>query len=89
MKYTIEEMQAMLNIVSAVLANRKFQRGMTLRTSTVYDIDDFDIETMQKWTAYWQKTIDAAKARLGFDDGDDLKHVYSFNGGIFILERDL
>lgn len=61
MEYTIEEMQAMLNIVSAVLDNRKFQQGSALRTSTVYDIDDFDIETMQKWTVNWQKTIDAAK----------------------------
>ena len=62
MEYTIEEMQAMLNIVDAVLENRSFQRGSTLRTSTVYNIDDFDIATMQKWTAYWQQTIDAAKA---------------------------
>lgn len=62
MEYTIEEMQAMLNIV-AVLGNRHFQQGSALRTSTVYDIDDFDIATMQKWTAYWQQTIDAAKAK--------------------------
>ncbi len=64
MEYTIEEMQAMLNIVSAVLDNRRFEgNGSMLRTSTVYNIDDFDIETMQKWTAYWQQTIDAAKAK--------------------------
>lgn len=63
MEYTIEEMQAMLNIVAAVLKNRKFQQGSTLRTSTVYNIDGFDIATMQKWTAYWQQTIDAAKAK--------------------------
>ena len=56
-------MKAMLNIVSAVLGNRHFQQGSALRTSTVYDIDDFDIATMQKWTAYWQQTIDAAKAK--------------------------
>ena len=61
MEYTIEEMQAMLNIVAAVLKNRKFQKGSALRTSTVYNIDAFDIATMQKWTAYWQQTIDAAK----------------------------
>lgn len=61
MEYTIEEMQAMLNIVSAVLGNRRFQQGSVLRTSTVYDIDDFDIATMEKWTAYWQRTIDATK----------------------------
>lgn len=59
MEYTIEEMQAMLNIVSAVLYNMRFQKGCTLRTSTVYDIDDFDIATMEKWTAYWQQAIDA------------------------------
>lgn len=47
MEYTIEEMQAMLNIVSAVLGNRRFQQGSALRTSTVYDIDDFDIATME------------------------------------------
>ena len=63
MEYTIEEMQAMLNIVAAVLKNRKFQQGSALRTSTVYNIDGFDIATMQKWTAYWQQTIDAAKAK--------------------------
>lgn len=63
MEYTIQEMQAMLNIVSAVLGNRRFQQGSALRTSTVYDIDDFDIATMEKWTAYWQQTIDAAKAK--------------------------
>lgn len=61
MEYTVKEMQAMLNIVAAVLGNRRFQQGSALRTSTVYDIDDFDIETMQKWTAYWQQTIDTAK----------------------------
>lgn len=61
MEYTIEEMQAMLNIVAAVLKNRKFQQGgSALRTSTVYNIDGFDIATMQKWSAYWQQTIDAA-----------------------------
>lgn len=63
MEYTIEEMQAMLNIVAAVLKNRKFQQGSSLRTSTVYNIDGFDIATMQKWTAYWRQTIDAAKAK--------------------------
>ena len=63
MEYTIEEMQVILNIVDAVLENRKFQRGSALHTSTLYNIDDFDIATMQKWTAYWQRTIDAAKAK--------------------------
>ena len=63
MEYTIEEMQAMLNIVAAVLKNRKFQQGSALRTSTVYNIDAFDIATMKNWTAYWQQTIDAAKAK--------------------------
>ena len=63
MEYTIEEMQAMLNIVAAVLKNRKFQQGSALRSSTVYNISAFDIATMQKWTAYWQQTIDAAKAK--------------------------
>lgn len=61
MEYTIEEMQAMLNIVSALLGNRRFQQGSALRTSTVYDINEFDVETMQKWTAYWRQTIDTAK----------------------------
>ena len=63
MEYTIKEMQAMLNIVAAVLENRRFQQGRSLRTSTVYNIDDFDIATMLKWTAYWRRTIDAAKAK--------------------------
>lgn len=63
MEYTIEKMQAMLNIVAAVLENRRFQQDSALRTSTVYNINAFDIATMQKWTAYWQQTIDAAKAK--------------------------
>ena len=63
MEFTIEEMQAMLNIVAAVLKNRKFQQGSALRTSTVYNINGFDTATMQKWTAYMQQTIDAAKAK--------------------------
>lgn len=62
MEYTIQEMQAMLNIVSALLKNRRFQQGNALRISTVYNIDDFDIATMEKWIAYWKKTIDAAKS---------------------------
>lgn len=57
MEYTIEELQALVNVVSAVLGNRRFQRGCTLRASTVYDLDDFDIATMEKWVAYWQNTI--------------------------------
>lgn len=60
MEYTIEEMQAMLKIVSGVLANRRFQGQSGLRTSVIYNLDDFDIKTMWKWTDYWQKTIDAA-----------------------------
>lgn len=61
MEYTIEELKAMLNIVSAVLGNRRFQQGSALRTSTIYNIDDFDIETMKKWASYWEKTINATK----------------------------
>ena len=59
MEYTIQEMQAMLNIVSALLKNRRFQQGSALRISTVYNIDDFDIAIMEKWIAYWKQTIDA------------------------------
>ena len=51
----------MLNIVSAVLHNRRYQQGSTLRISTVYNIDDFDISTMEKWIAYWKQTIDSTK----------------------------
>lgn len=61
MEYTIEEIQTMLNIVSAVLHNRRHQQGSTLRISTVYNIDDFDISTMEKWIAYWKQTIDSTK----------------------------
>lgn len=61
MEYTIQEIQAMLNIFSALLKNRRFQQGNALRISTVYNIDDFDIATMEKWIAYWKKTIDATK----------------------------
>nr|DAQ35333.1 MAG TPA: hypothetical protein [Caudoviricetes sp.] len=57
MEYTIEEIQTMLNIVSAVLKNsRIYQCGVY--TSTVYNIQDSDIATMRKWIAYWKQTID-------------------------------
>ena len=36
-----------------------------------------------------ESDIKEAKARLGFDDYDDIKHVYSFDGGSFVLDRDL
>lgn len=56
MEYTIQEMKAMQNIVSAILCNMHFKGSM--RISKVYDIDDFDIATMEKWSANWQETID-------------------------------
>ena len=56
MEYTIQEMKAMQNIVSAILWNMSFKGSM--RISKVYDIDDFDIATMEKQIAYWQETID-------------------------------
>lgn len=56
MIYTIQEMKAMQNIVSAILCNMHFKGSM--RISKVYDIDEFDIATMEKWSAYWQETID-------------------------------
>ena len=55
MEFTIGEIQTMLNIVSAVVANSQ------LDTSTVYNIDDFDISTMEKWIAYWKQIIDSTK----------------------------
>lgn len=61
MEFTIEEIQTMLNIVSAVLHNRRYQQGSTLHISTVYNIDDFDISTMEKWIAYWKQIIDSTK----------------------------
>lgn len=63
MEYTIEEIQAMLNIVSAVINNSRFEKYSMLRTSKVYNIDDFDIKTMQKWIEYWQKTINEEKSK--------------------------
>lgn len=56
MEYTIQEMKAMQSIVSAILFNMRFKGSM--RISKVYNIDDFDIATMEKWSAYWQETID-------------------------------
>lgn len=64
MEYTIEEIQTMLNIVSAVLHNRRYQQGSAfgqLYTSTVYNIGNSDIATMRKWIAYWKQTIDSTK----------------------------
>lgn len=46
----------MQNIVSAILCNMHFKGS--IRISKVYDIDEFDIATMEKWSAYWQETID-------------------------------
>ena len=48
MEYTIQEMKAMQNIVSAILFNMRFKGSM--RISKVYNIDDFDIATMEKWS---------------------------------------
>lgn len=56
MEYTIQEMKAMQNIVSAILCNMHFKGS--IRILKVYDIDEFDIATMEKWSAYWQETID-------------------------------
>lgn len=64
MEYTIEEMQTMLKIVSAIVYNCHIEQCSAFcrnYTSIVYNIDDFDIATMEKWIAYWKKTIDAAK----------------------------
>ena len=64
MEYTKEELQTMLNIVSAVVSNSHIDLyGVfgTLYKSTVYNIEDSDIATMRKWIAYWKQTIDAIK----------------------------
>ena len=64
MEYTIEEIQTMLNIVSAVVANSHIEQCSAfgqLYTSTVYNIGDSDIATMRKWIAYWKQTIDSTK----------------------------
>lgn len=64
MEYTIEEIQTMLNIVSAVVANSHIEQCSAFGnsyTSTVYNIEDSDIATMRKWIAYWKETIKATK----------------------------
>lgn len=64
MDYTIEEIQTMLNIVSAIVANSHIEQCSAFGnsyTSTVYNIEASDIATMRKWIAYWKKTIDATK----------------------------
>lgn len=51
MEYTIEEIQTMLNIVSAVVANSHIEQCSAfgqLYTSTVYNIGNSDIATMRK-----------------------------------------
>lgn len=62
-EFSYEEMRVMLNIVTAVKNNSRFEPCYPLRISTVYNIDNFDIATMEKWIAYWRKNMDAAKTK--------------------------
>lgn len=53
----IEEMRVMRAIISAVLNNRKIVPGSELCSSSVCNIDDFDIEMMEKYLERWNRTI--------------------------------
>ena len=53
----IEEMRVMGAIISAVLNNRKIVPGSELCSSSVCNIDDFDIEVMEKYLERWNQTI--------------------------------
>ena len=53
----IEEMRVMRAIISAVLNNRKIVPGSELRSSSVCNIDDFDIEVMEKYLERWNQAI--------------------------------
>lgn len=53
----IEEMRVMAAIVSAVLRNRKNMCGSGLRSSSVHNIDDFDVEVMEKYLERWNQAI--------------------------------
>lgn len=60
MEYTVEELKVMHSILSAILENRHYSRpGFALVESTVYNIDDFDIATMEKWRDFFGDTIKA------------------------------
>ena len=53
----IEEMRVMRAIISAVLNNRKIVPGSELCSSSVCNIDDFDIEVMEKYLERWNQAI--------------------------------
>lgn len=53
----IEEMRVMKAIISAVLNNRKIMCGSGLRSSSVHNIDDFDVEVMEKYLERWNQAI--------------------------------
>ena len=53
----IEEMRVMRAIISAVLNNRKIVPGSELHSSSVCNIDDFDIEVMENYLERWNRTI--------------------------------
>lgn len=64
---TKDQQQILINILSAVNNNRRFQKGSNLRESFVFDLDQNDIDTMTIFTneANWkQETEETAGSEI-------------------------
>lgn len=64
---TKDQQQILINILSAVNNNRRFQKGSNLRESFVFDLDQNDIDTMMIFTneANWkQETEETAGSEI-------------------------
>lgn len=54
MEYTKDEIESLKSILGAILTNSEYNcPGYTLRQATVYNLDDFDMETVEKWFNYF------------------------------------
>ena len=64
---TKDQQQILINILSAVNNNRRFQKGSNLRESFVFDLDQNDIDTMKIFTneANWyQETEESVGSEM-------------------------
>lgn len=64
-EFSIEEIQCMhWGGILGILANLKMVlKGLTLYQSTIYNIEEFDIETMNKFISCLQQVVDAKQKK--------------------------
>lgn len=63
-EFSIEEIQCMQGVILGILANLKMVlKGLTLYQSTIYNIEEFDIETMNKFISCLQQVVDAKQKK--------------------------